>query len=137
MILFFYSIMASMDSHFHRSILMEIVCYSLSYRGTSFQYSLIQLYLSLVEIGNLYLNLGWTFYIVRQRRKEYHYNLFDVCKSRVLNYKYAFTIDEYLSADKIVLRHSFKGMTGIFTMINILVTEENIVNDFLIQFPCW
>ena len=46
-----------MDSHFHRSIRMEIVCYSLSYRGTSFQYSLIQLYLSRVEIGNLYLFL--------------------------------------------------------------------------------
>ena len=46
-----------MDSHFHRSIRMEIVCDSLSYRGTSFQYSLIQLYLSLVEIGNLYLFL--------------------------------------------------------------------------------
>ena len=74
----------------------------------SFHYSLIQLYLSLVEIRNSYLNLGRTFYIVRQRRKEYHYNLFDVCKSRVLHYKYAFTVDECLSADKIVLRNPLK-----------------------------
>ena len=67
--MFFYGIMASMDSHFHRSILMEFVCYSLSYRGTSFQYSLIQLYLSLAEIGNLYLNFGRVRYIISQRRK--------------------------------------------------------------------
>ena len=55
--MFFYSIMASMDGHFRRPNRMEIVCNSLSFRGTSFQYSLIQLYLSLVEIGNLYLFL--------------------------------------------------------------------------------
>ena len=79
--------------------------YQLSFQGTSFQYSVIQLYLSLVEIRNPYLNLGWTFYIVRQRRKEYRYNLFDVCKSRIFDYRYAFTAYECLSADKIILRH--------------------------------
>ena len=57
--------------------------------------------MSLVDIRNLYLNLGWTFYLVRQRRKEYRYNLFDVCKSRVLDYRYTFTAEECLSADKI------------------------------------
>ena len=104
----FYGIMASMDGHFRSPYRMEIVCYSLSYRGTSFQYSVIQLYLSLVEIRNPYLNLCWTFYLVRQRRREYRYNLFDVCKSRIFDYSYAFTAYECLSADKIVLRHSFK-----------------------------
>ena len=74
-----------MDSHFHRSIRMEIVCYSLSYRGTSFQYSLIQQYLSLVEISNLYLNFGWVCYIISQRRKESRYYLFNISKSRVLD----------------------------------------------------
>ena len=69
----FYGIMASMDGHFRSPYRMEIVCYSLCYRGTSFQYSLIQLYLSLVEIGNLYLNFGWVWYIISQRRKEFRY----------------------------------------------------------------
>ena len=55
--MFFYGIMASMDGHFRSPYHMEIVCYSLSFRGTSFQYSVIQLYLSLVEIRNPYLNL--------------------------------------------------------------------------------
>lgn len=50
--------------------------------------------------------------------------------------RHTFTTDECLSADKIILWHPLKGIIGIFTMINILVTEENIVNDFLIQFPC-
>ena len=106
--MFFYGIMASMDGHFRSPYRMEIVCNSLSFRGTSFQYSVIQLYLSLVEIRNPYLNLGRMFYIVRQRRKEYRYNLFDVCKSRIFDYRYAFTAYECLSADKIVLRHPFK-----------------------------
>ena len=83
--------MASMDGHFRSPNRMEIVCNSLSFQGTSFRYSLIQLCLFLVEIGNLYLNLGRMFYIVRQRRKEYRYNLFDVCKSRIFDYRYAFT----------------------------------------------
>ena len=83
--------MASMDSHFHRSIRMEIVCYSLCYRGTSFQYSLIQLYLSLVEIGNLYLNFGRVWYIISQRRKESRYYLFNISKSKVLYCRYTFT----------------------------------------------
>jgi hypothetical protein len=68
--MFFYGIMASMDGHFRSPNRMEIVCNSLSFRGTSFQYSVIQLYLSLVEIRNPYLNLGWTFYIVRQSLDE-------------------------------------------------------------------
>ena len=55
--MFFYVIIASMDGHFRSPYRMEIVCYSLSFRGTSFQYSVIQLYLSLVEIRNPYLNL--------------------------------------------------------------------------------
>lgn len=95
--MFFYSIMASMDSHFHRSILMEIVCYSLSYRGTSFQYSLIQLYLSLVEIGNLYLNFGRVWYIIRQRQKKPCYYLFHICKSRVLDYSIILLADSKFS----------------------------------------
>ena len=57
--------------------------------------------MSLVDIRNLYLNLGWSFYLVRQRQKEYRYNLFDICKSRVLDYRYTFTAEECLSADKI------------------------------------
>ena len=106
--MFFYGIMASMDGHFRSPYRMEIVCYSLSFRGTSFQYSVIQLYLSLVEIRNPYLNLCWTFYLVRQRLNGYRYNLFVVCKSRIFDYSYTFTAYECLSADKIVLRHSFK-----------------------------
>ena len=99
--------MASMDGHFRSPNRMEIVCNSLSFRGTSFQYSVIQLYLSLVEIRNPYLNLGRTFYTVRQRRKEPRYYLFYICKSRIFDYRYAFTAYECLATDKIVLRHSF------------------------------
>ena len=72
--------MESMDSHFHRSIRMEIVCYSLSYHGTSFQYSLIQLYLSFVEIRNPYLNLGWMRYVIMHRHKYFCYYLFNIKK---------------------------------------------------------
>ena len=89
--------MASMDSQFHRSIRMEIVCYSLSYRGTSFQYSLVQLYLSLVEIGNLYLNFGRVWYIICQRRKESRYYLFNISKSRVLDYSIILLADSTFS----------------------------------------
>ena len=88
-----------MDGHFHRSILMEIVCYSLSYRGTSFQYYLIQLYLSLVEIGNLYLNFGRVWYIISQRRKESRYYLFNISKAKVLDCRYTFTTDICLCSD--------------------------------------
>ena len=28
-------------------------------------------------------------------------------------------------------------MIGILTIVYIFIAEENIVNDFLIQFPCW
>ena len=91
--------MASMDGHFHRSILMKIVCYSLYYRGTSFQYSLIQLYLSLVEIGNLYLNFGRVWYIISQRRKESRYYLFNISKAKVLDCRYTFTTDICLCSD--------------------------------------
>ena len=105
-------------------------------KNSSWQYSLVQLNLFLVEIGDFYIYFGWMWYGC-QRRKKLRYYLFNIRKSRVLDCRYTFTTDECLSADKIVLRHSLKGFTGIFTMINILVTEENIVNDFLIQFPCW
>lgn len=82
--MFFCGIMASMDGDFHHSFRTEfsfrteIVCNSLSFRGTSFQYSLIQLFLFLVEIGNLYLNFGWVWYIISQRRKESRYYLFNI-----------------------------------------------------------
>lgn len=79
--MFFYSIMARMDDHFRRPIRMEIVCNSLSFRGTSFQYSLIQLYLPLVDIRNLYLNLGRAWHVFMHRRKEARYYLFYIRKS--------------------------------------------------------
>ena len=69
-----------MDGDFHHSFRTEIVCNSLSFRGTLFQYSLIQLFLFLVEIGNLYLNFGWVWYIISQRRKESRSYLFNIKK---------------------------------------------------------
>ena len=75
--------------------------YQLSFQGTSFWYSLIQLCLFLVEICNPNLNFGWTFYFIRQRRKEFCYYLFYICKSWVLDYWQTLTTDECLSADKI------------------------------------
>jgi len=63
--MFFYGIMASMDGHFRSPYRMEIVCNPLSFQGTSFRYSLIQLRLLLIKICNLYLNLGWSWYVVR------------------------------------------------------------------------
>ena len=85
--------------------------YQLSFQGTSFQYSVIQLYLSLVEIRNPYLNLGWKFYLVRQRWEYFRYYLFYICKSKVLNYWYTITSDECLASDKIVLRNPLKWDT--------------------------
>ena len=78
--MFFYGIMASMDGHFRSPNRMEIVCNSLSFQGTSFRYSLIQPNLLLVEIRNPYLNLGWTFYFIRQRHKYFCYYLFNIKK---------------------------------------------------------
>ena len=78
--MFFYGIMASMDGHFRSPNRMEIVCNSLSFRGTSFQYSVIQLYLSLVEICNPYLNLGWMRYVIMHRHKYFCYYLFNIKK---------------------------------------------------------
>ena len=95
--MFFYGIMASMDGHFRSLNRMEIVCNSLSFRGTSFQYSVIQLYLSLVEIGNLYLNFGRVWYIICQRRKESRYYLFNISKSRVLDYSIILLADSTFS----------------------------------------
>jgi len=43
-------------------------------------YLLIQLYLPLVKIGNLYLNLGWMRYVIMHRHKYFCYYLFDVKK---------------------------------------------------------
>ena len=59
--------MASIDGHFRSPNRMEIVCNPLSFQGTSFRYSLIQLYLSLVEIRDPYLNLGWMRYVIMHR----------------------------------------------------------------------
>ena len=78
--MFFYGIMASMDGHFRSPNRMEIVCNPLSFRGTSFQYSVIQLYLSLVEIRNPYLNLGWMRYVIMHRHKYFCYYLFNIKK---------------------------------------------------------
>ena len=128
--------MASMDGHFRSPYRMEIVCTPLSFQGTSFRYSLIQLCLFLVENCNPNLNFGWTFYFIRQRRKEFRYYLFHICKSWVFNYWYTLTTDECLSTNKIVLRHPFKGFAWIFTIVDILITEEYIVYDFLIQLLC-
>ena len=100
--------MESMDGHFRSPNRMEIVCNPLSFQGTSFQYSVIQLYLSLVEIRNPYLNLGWMRYVIMHRHKYFCYYLFNICKSRMLNYCYTLISDECLSTDKIVLRYPLK-----------------------------
>ena len=78
--MFFYGIMASMDGHFRSPNRMEIVCNPLSFQGTSFRYSLIQLYLSLVEIRDPYLNLGWMRYVIMHRHKYFCYYLFIILK---------------------------------------------------------
>ena len=70
--------MASMDGHFRSPYRMEIECNSLSFRGTSFQYSVIQLYLSLVEIRNPYLSLGRMRYVIMHRHKYFCYYLFNI-----------------------------------------------------------
>ncbi len=51
-----------------------------SFRGTSFQYSVIQLYLSLVDIRNPYLNIGWMRYVIMHRHKYFCYYLFNIKK---------------------------------------------------------
>ena len=43
-------------------------------------YLLIQLYLPLVKIGNLYLNLGWMRYVIMHRHKYFCYYLFNIKK---------------------------------------------------------
>ena len=72
--------MASMDGHFRSPYRMEIVCNPLSFRGTSFQYSVIQLYLFLVEICNPNLNFGWMRYVIMHRHKYFCYYLFNILK---------------------------------------------------------
>ena len=84
-------------------------------------YPLIQLNLPLIEIRNLNLNLGRAWYVIMHRHKYFCYYLFNICKSRVLYYRYAFTAYECLSADKIVLRHPLKGFTGIFMIVYIFI----------------
>ena len=59
--------------------------------------TVIQLYLSLVEIGNLYLNFGRVWYIICQRRKESRYYLFNISKSRVLDYSIILLADSTFS----------------------------------------